>query len=152
MNWRSRLLGFINFWPPLLFSGIKIVQLSKDYRYIKVRLKLRFWNANYVGTQFGGALFMMTDPFYMLMLLRNMPEYTVWDKAAHIYYLKPGRTNVFAEFMLTEEDLQGIRTTLEQQEKMVWIRRIPIKDATGEVIAEVEKVISIHKKTSVTRQ
>ena len=38
-------------------------------------------NRNYVGTHFGGSLFAMTDPFYMLMMMRNLgPDYIVWDK------------------------------------------------------------------------
>ena len=32
-------------------------------------MKLRFPNGNYVGTHFGGSLFALTDPFYMLILI-----------------------------------------------------------------------------------
>lgn len=147
MSYKSLLLRFINLWPPFLFSGIKVTKRSKDYRSITVKLKLRFWNANYVGTQYGGAMFSMTDPFYMLMLILNLgPAYTVWDKSAKIRYLKPGRSDVTAEFQLTEEDLASIRTAVQQQGKIEWTRTIQIKDNKGDIIAEVDKVISIKKK------
>lgn len=148
MRTRSYLLPFINLWPPFLFTGIKIQKVSKDYRQMTIRLKLRFWNSNYVGTQYGGSMFSMTDPFYMLMLLQNLgPKYSVWDKSASIRYLKPGRSDLFAEFKLTEDDLKTIQTTLENQDKMEWNRTIEIKDKNGELIAAVDKILSI-KKTS----
>lgn len=144
---RKRLLWIWNFWPPFLFTGIKITEVSEDYRHVKVKLKLRFWNANYVGTQYGGSIFSMSDPFYMVMLIRNLGQkYTVWDKSAHITYLKPGKTDLFAEFNLTEEDLASIRLTLETEKSMLWNRKVEIKDANGAMIAEVAKEIYIRKK------
>ena len=91
---------------------------------------------------------MMTDPFYMVMFLQNLgSEYIVWDKAASIRYLKPGRTDVVAHFQLTEEILNGVRKTLETQEKMDWTTTVQIKDLKGEVIAEVDKIVYIRRKT-----
>lgn len=146
MNIKSYLVRFWNLWPPLLFSGIKVIERTPDYRSLKVKLKLRFWNSNYLGTQFGGSIYAMTDPFYMVMLIKNLgPSYHVWDKAAKVRYLKPGRTDLFADFHLSEEDLSAIKATLVDQEKMEWIRKIDIKDKNGEIVADVEKLISIKK-------
>jgi hypothetical protein len=89
----------------------------------------------------------MADPFYMVMLIENLGKnYSVWDKSASIVYLKPGRTDVFTEFHLTEEDLTEMRQTLEKQDKMEWKRTIQIRDKQDQVIATVEKVISIKKR------
>jgi hypothetical protein len=63
---------WINFWPPFLGMGIRIKHIAPDMKAVDVEMKLRFWNANYVGTHFGGSLFAMTDPFYMLMLMANL--------------------------------------------------------------------------------
>lgn len=148
INWRSWLLSLINFWPPFLFAGIKIVKRSKDYRYIRVKLKLRFWTENYVGTQYGGSMFSMTDPFYMLMLMKNLGKtYEIWDKTTTIHYLKPGRSDLTAEFILTEEDLIQIRKTVKEHGKMNWSRKIQIKDKNQTVVADVEKIISIKKSS-----
>ena len=149
MNWRDYLLPFWSLWPPFLFSGIRVKILSKDFRHIRTTLKLRFYTANFVGTQFGGSLFAMTDPPYMIMLIKNLgPQYSIWDKSATIRYLKPGRTHVTAEFILTEDDLNEIRTQLQDKDRIIWERTVQIKDLNGEVVAEVDKVISIKKKGS----
>jgi hypothetical protein len=92
---------WINLWPPFLGMGIRIRRIAPDMKAVDVEMKLRFWNANYVGTHFGGSLFAMTDPFYMLMLMANLGrDYIVWDKAATIRYKKPGRGTVRAEFRI----------------------------------------------------
>ena len=76
---------YMNVWPPFAGAGIRVVRLDADWRAIDVEMKLRFWNSNYVGTHYGGSLYSMTDPFYMLMLIENLGrEYVVWDKAATI--------------------------------------------------------------------
>lgn len=147
MKIKSYILSLINFWPPFLFAGIQIIKCTKNFRHIVVKLKLRFWNKNYVGTQFGGSLFSMTDPFYMLMLIKNLGhEYVIWDKEAKIRYLKPGKSDVTAEFLLTEKDLDDIRQTVHEHGHMNWKREIEIKDKNQEIIAHVEKIISIKLK------
>lgn len=151
LNYRALPLPWIfklwNFWFPFLGAGIKLNKVSDDLRFVQTKLKLRFWNQNYVGTQYGGSMFSMTDPIYMVMLIQNLgKEYIVWDKAASIRYLKPGKTDVTADFLLTDEILNNIRTTLQAQEKMDWNATVLIKDINGEIIAEVQKVLFIKKK------
>ena len=90
----------INLYPPYLGAGIHIARISNDYRDLLVTMKLRFYNRNYVGTHFGGSLYAMIDPFYMLMLMQMLgPEYIVWDKSATIEFKKPGRGTVSAHFL-----------------------------------------------------
>lgn len=151
MSYRALPLKWIfklwNFWPPFLAAGIRLRQVSDDFKFVQTQLKLRFWNQNYVGTQYGGSLFSMTDPIYMVMLIHNLgSDYIVWDKAASIQYLKPGRTDVTADFELTDEILDSIRNQLKTSEKMNWTTKVLIKDKNNEVIAEVEKVLFIRKK------
>ncbi len=144
MDIRMRLL---NWWPPFLLSGIKIIKKSPDFRQATVRLKLHFWNCNYFGTQYGGLLYSMTDPLYVLMLIHNLgSQYSIWNKASLIRFVKPGRTDVFAEFLLVEEDLEQIRQTLKDNEKMEWIRTVNILDKEGNKVAEIEQTISIKVK------
>ena len=138
---------WINFWPPFLGAGICVKYIAPDMKAIDVEMKLRWWNANYVGTHFGGSLFAMTDPFYMLMLMANLGrEYIVWDKAATIRYRKPGKGTVRAEFHLSDTQIDEIREKLEIFPKYEAVFSIEVKDEVGVVIAEVEKVLHVRKK------
>jgi acyl-coenzyme A thioesterase PaaI-like protein len=110
-------------------------------------MKMHFWNANYVGTHFGGSLFAMTDAFYMLMLMANLgPDYIVWDKAATIRYRKPGKGTVRAEFRLSDSQIDDIREKLKTLPKVEPVLTVEVKDDSGVLIAEVEKVLHVRKK------
>jgi hypothetical protein len=138
---------WINLWPPFMGMGIRIKHIASDMKTIDVEMKLRFWNANYVGTHFGGSLFAMTDPFYMLMLMANLgPGYIVWDKAATIRYKKPGSGTVRAEFRLFDNQIGDVREKLNTLPKYEPVFMVEVKDEAGIVIAEVEKVLHVRKK------
>ncbi len=138
---------WINLWPPFLGAGIRVKYIAPDMKAADVEMRLRFWNANYVGTQFGGSLFAMTDAFYMLMLMANLGhDYIVWDKAATIRYRKPGKGTVRAEFRLSDSQIEDIREKLKSLPKYEPVFSVEVKDAAGVVIAEVEKVLHVRKK------
>lgn len=141
------MLKFINFWPPFLGAGIRVKKISQDFRDITVEMKLRPWNRNYVGTQFGGSIYSMTDPFYMLMLLQNLgDEYIVWDKAATVRFLKPGKGKLTAEFNLTQQRIDEIKHAADTGHKTEPVFKVEIKDAEGVVVAEVDKVLYVRRK------
>ena len=139
------MLRFINIWPPFLAAGIRVRWHSA--RSVDVEMKLRPWNRNYVGTHYGGSLYSMTDPFYMLMLMENLGRgYIVWDKAASIRFRKPGKGKVKAEFRLSDAQLDEIRDKLTTQEKYEPTFLVEVKDEVGDVVAEVQKVLHIRRK------
>ena len=143
----AHLRRLVNLWPPFLGAGIRIKHIAPDMKSVDVEMKLRFWNANYVGTHFGGSLFAMTDAFYMLMLMANLDrDYIVWDKASSIRYRKPGKGTVRAEFRLTEAQLDDIREKLDTLPKYEPVFSVEIKDEQGTVIAEIVKVLHVRKK------
>ncbi len=144
------MLRCINIWPPFLGAGIRVRWRSN--RDVDVEMKLRFFNRNYVGTHYGGSLYSMTDPFYMLMLMENLGrDYIVWDKAASIRFRKPGKGRVRAEFRLIDAQLDEIREKLKVQEKYEPTFLVAVKDEAGDVVAEVTKVLHVRRKESVQR-
>jgi Domain of unknown function (DUF4442) len=138
---------FLNLWPPFLGAGIRVKRLSSDWKEIDVEMKLRRWNANYVGTHYGGSLYSMTDPFFMVMLIENLGrDYIVWDKSASIRFRKPGRGTVSANFRVSDDQIDEIKQALESQEKIERTFAIEVKDTSGVVIAEVEKLLHFRRK------
>lgn len=141
---------WVNLWPPFVGMGIRVKHIAPDMKAVNVEMNLRFWNANYVGTHFGGSLFAMTDPFYMLMLMANLGrDYVVWDKAATIRYKKPGRGTVRAEFRLSDSQIDDVREKLATLPKYEPVFFVEVKDGAGVVIAEVEKMLHVRKKKAV---
>ena len=144
---KQHMRWLLNLWPPFLGAGIRVRRLQPDWKEIDVEMKLRFWNANFVGTHYGGSLYSMTDPFYMLMLIENLGrDYIVWDKSASMRFRKPGKGKVAAAFRLSDEQVEGIRQALRSQDKVEPKFVVEVKDDTGVVIAEVEKILHVRKK------
>jgi acyl-coenzyme A thioesterase PaaI-like protein len=145
----TRLRRWINFWPPFLGAGIRVEHIAPDMKAIDVEMKLRWWNANYVGTQFGGSLFAMTDAFYMLMVMANLGDgYIVWDKAATIRYKRPGRGTVRAEFRLSDSQVDDIREKLKTLLKYEPVFTVEVRDECGVLVAEVEKLLHVRRRDS----
>jgi hypothetical protein len=139
------MLRLINIWPPLAAAGIH-VRWGPDMKSADVEMKLRPWNRNFVGTHYGGSLYSMTDPFYMLMLISNLSsDYIVWDKAAHIRFRKPGKGKVRAEFRLTDAQLDDICEQLKTLPKYEPTFLVEVKYESGDVVAEVQKVLHVRK-------
>ncbi len=137
----------MNLWPPFLGAGIRVKRLQPDWKEIAVEMKLRRWNSNYVGTHYGGSLYSMTDPFFMLMLIENLGrDYIVWDKSASIRFRKPGEGKVSAIFRLSDQQIEEIRQALKTQEKVDREFTVEVKDESGTVIAEVQKLLHVCKK------
>ena len=144
---QSILLKLINFWPPYLGAGIRVKKMSQDMRAIDVEMKLRWWNKNYIGTQFGGSLYAMAAPFYMLMLIKNLgKEYIIWDKAATVRFKRPGKDRVHAQFRLTQEHIDSIRKQADLGPKTEPLLQVLIKDDAGNIIAEIDKTLHVRKK------
>lgn len=137
----------LNVWPPFLFTGIHVAELTPDYRHARVELRMRFWNRNYVGTHFGGSLFAMTDPFWMLLVLHQLGrDHYVWDKAAEIEFVKPGRGTVWTRFDLDDATLAGLRQAASGGGKVLHWFENEILDAQGEVVARVRKQVYVRLK------
>jgi acyl-coenzyme A thioesterase PaaI-like protein len=143
----STLRLWMNLWPPFLFSGIRVVAISQDFRHVRVELRQHWYNRNYVGTHFGGSLFAMADPFRMIPLLRVLGrDYIVWDRASEIEFLKPGRGTVTAEFNLDDTTVEEIRfATADAQKHLRWFETDLTNDA-GEVVARVRKQVYVRRK------
>lgn len=145
----TTVLRLMRFWPPFFGAGIKVYSFNAELTEITVEMKLRFWNKNYVGTHFGGSLYSMTDPFYMLMLLYLLGrDYIVWDKSASIRYKKPAKGTVYATFKLTADKLQLIREEVDLHLKTEQEFTVKVVNQEKEVVAEVTKLVYVAQKHS----
>jgi acyl-coenzyme A thioesterase PaaI-like protein len=145
---REWLLKMMNFYPPFLGAGIR-TRLSRDRRTFEVRMKLGFFNRNYVGTHFGGSLYAMCDPFFMLLLIPALgPEYVVWDKTATIRFLRPGRGTVRATFHIPEDRIEEIRREADRAASVEPHFTAQVIGEDGQVVAEVDKVLYVRRRRS----
>jgi acyl-coenzyme A thioesterase PaaI-like protein len=138
-----------NIWPPLLFAGARVEHIAPDFRHIRVRLAKSPLTANMFGTQFGGSMFAMTDPFWVMMLSQNLgPGYTVWDRRAEIEFVRPGRTALTTEFVLADSDVRDIRGSAGSGDKVLRWFGNEIRDREGILVARVRKQVYVRRNAS----
>jgi acyl-coenzyme A thioesterase PaaI-like protein len=135
----------INFYPPLLGAGIRSRRI--DELTIHVEMKLTALNRNIVGVHFGGSLYAMCDPWFMLIMMRALgSDYIVWDKAASIKFVSPGRGTVKAVFQIPQERVNEIRAVADRGEKIEPTFSVDVLCKQGQVVAHVEKLLYVRKK------
>jgi acyl-coenzyme A thioesterase PaaI-like protein len=133
---------FLNVYPPYLGAGVRVRELGPLG--FESSMRLRFWNQNYYGTHFGGSLYAMCDPFFVLVLTRNLgSHYIVWDKSATIRFRRPGRGRVTARFEVTKEQIEQLRAEIDAKGKLEVPFQVKVRDEREEVVAEIDKVIHV---------
>ncbi|TYP99887.1 uncharacterized protein DUF4442 [Tenacibaculum adriaticum] len=125
----------------------RIIYTSDDLLDVKIKIPISYKNKNYVGSVFGGSLFSATDPIYMIQLLHILgDDYVVWDKSAEIKYRRPAKSNAYAEFVFTSEEIENIKKDIAEKKEIDLIKKLNITDGEKTVFCELEKIIYIADK------
>jgi acyl-coenzyme A thioesterase PaaI-like protein len=152
-SWHTRFTrwGF-NLFPAYRGTGGRIAYIASDWSEIRIRLPLTWRTRNYVGTIFGGSIYGAIDPIYMIMLIKILGSgYVVWDKAATVRFLRPGRATLFATFRLAPDEIAAIRSEVAATGRSQRTFPVELVTASGELCATVEKAISIRGRDSAGR-
>ncbi|MEM9053392.1 MAG: DUF4442 domain-containing protein [Bacteroidota bacterium] len=139
--------GF-NYSPMYRRTTAKIVDVTEDLMYVKIKLPISYKNRNYANTIFGGSMFAAVDPISMVQLVNILDnKYIVWDKSAEIQFKRPGKEDLFAEFTFTSEEVEDIKSRVAKEGEIEIPKEILLttKDKE-EVIARVQKMIYVADK------
>ena len=148
-SFKSRRFRWLfNFFPAYRGTGGRVIYISDDFHEVKVKLPLNWRTRNYVGTIYGGSIYASIDPIYMLMLMHIIgDDYIVWDKAAKIRFKKPGRETLYADFLLTLDEISEIKRLAETEKSIDRVYNLELKDKNGVAHAFIEKTLYISKKS-----
>ncbi|UUS60556.1 MULTISPECIES: DUF4442 domain-containing protein [unclassified Acinetobacter] len=137
----------LNHYAPYKGAGISIDKIDLANYHIRVKMPLTHKNQNIVGVHFGGSLYSMVDPFYMLILMHHLgSRYIVWDKAANIQFLSPGRGTVYADIQLDPNEINHIKNLADNHAPVLRNYSLNIFDEAGLRIAEIQKTLYIRRK------
>lgn len=134
-------------YPPLFFQRIWVQHFGKDFRSVQVKIDKSFLNKNYNGSIFGGTIFAASDPFHALLfdqiLQRKGFKIRVWLKSGEIKYLKPARSNLYINIVISDEDISEAETALKTIGKFVKTFSIEMYNAEGDLCVSVKNEIYI---------
>ena len=137
----------LTWFAPYWGTGIRVAEVAPDFSRIVMHMRATVLNRNAFGTHFGGSLYSMCDPFYCLMLVARLgSSYVVWDQAARIEFMKPGRGQVQAVFEWSDAQIEAIRVQAASGQKVLPEREVLVTDEAGDVVARVHKTVYVRLK------
>lgn len=143
----KKMRWMFNLFPAYWGSGATVTYIDATYKELRVKLPLSWRTRNYVGTIYGGSMYASIDPMYMLMLMRILgKEFVVWDKAANIRFRRPGQTTLYANFIITDEQVAEIMRQVKENGQTDYIFDLDMVDKDGKVHVQFEKTIYIADK------
>lgn len=139
--------GF-NLSPMYRRSTAKIVEVSDDILNVRIKLPLSYKNRNYVNSIFGGSMFSAVDPIPMVQLMNIIGDrYVVWDKSAEIFFKRPAKENLYADFSYSQEELEGIKEQVAKKQEIDIVKTTFLTNKDRSVVfCEVRKTIYIADK------
>ena len=138
--------GF-NLSPMYRRTTAKLIEVSDDLHFVKIRIKLNWKNRNYAGSIFGGSMLSATDPIYMIQLIQILgDQYVVWDKAVTAKYKRPGKGTIYGEFIFTAEEIKTIKQNVAEQKQYDIVKDMVLVNAKNETVAEFSKTLYIAEK------
>lgn len=106
--------------PAFVATGGEIVFVSDDLLEVHTKFNLNENTMNYHKSGFGGAIYSSLDPIYPLQFIHILGDkYVVWDLAAKIDYLKPIYNDVYARFLLTQDQIDTIKEEIKIKNRTV---------------------------------
>ena len=133
---KSKVLKYgMNLSPMYRRTTAKVIYISEDFKEIKIKLPFSYKNANYVNTIFGGSMFSAVDPFPMTQLMNLIgDEYVVWDKAAEIFFRRPAKEDLFADFIYTDEEIDEIKKKSQEQDEFEIIKSTKLTNKDKSIV------------------
>ncbi len=146
-NRQIYMYGF-NWSPMYRRTTAKLIEVSEDLHYVRIKIPLNWKNRNYAGSIFGGSMLSATDPIYMVQLIHILgDDFVVWDKSATIKYKRPAKETVYCEFIFSIEEIESIKQSILKKNEMELLKSTHLTNARNEVFAEVSKIIYIADKS-----
>ena len=138
--WQTR--GLLNFFPPWLFQGIRLVELDPEFRRCVVRVRRSRLTRNLQGTTFGGTIFAAADPMFAILYWQILAHRGIrvqaWVRSATVRYLKPAATALTLEFALTDGDVAQAVEALDREGRYARHHLVEARDTAGVLCATAE--------------
>jgi acyl-coenzyme A thioesterase PaaI-like protein len=92
--------------------GVRVIELSEDWRRAEILLPLTRFNRNPGGGMFGGAIAALADPIAALSCNRVFPGHSVWTRALRLDFVREARGDLLLRFAMRSDQEQRIGAEL----------------------------------------
>lgn len=129
--------------PALRPLGIRVSELSPDWRWVRITLPLRGRNRNPGASMFGGAIAALADPVAALSCARVFDDYPVWTRAMMVDFRREGRTDLELRFDFDSSQESEIRAELQRRGRATPTFEYGFYDTQDRLCALVRNTVAI---------
>ena len=104
--WRAPFLSDakrIEWFPPFWLMRIKVLELSGNWRVVRIRLPRTWISKNSGGSIFGGFQASLADPIAAMACVRMFPGFSVWTRSLALDFQLEGNTDLELRFDFSPE-------------------------------------------------
>ncbi|MEF3077013.1 DUF4442 domain-containing protein [Methylobacter sp. Wu1] len=147
--WNSRWLTDkqrIKWYPAFWLMRLKVLEISPDWRTVRILLRHSWIATNTGGSLFGGFQACLADPIAAMCCVKVFPGYSVWTRSLHLDFRHEGRTDLELRFTLSADQEQQIREELERKGRSTPEFTYAFYQSEGTLCTEVKARIAIRPK------
>lgn len=135
----------LEFYPPFLFMGAKVLDASDNYQFLHIRLPLRWYAKNMHGTMFGGFVCAVSDPLPALMCSRIFPKSEVFTKSHLVEFLRPARSALEVKIKISDKQVSEMKKHLDETSRATHTFEFFFKDKRGRDVAWVKNTVFLRR-------
>ena len=147
--WRAPFLSDarrIEWFPPFWLMRIKVLELSGNWRVVRIRLPRTWISKNSGGSIFGGFQASLADPIAAMACVRMFPGFSVWTRSLALDFQSEGNTDLELRFDFSPEQEALIRDELESKGRSTPMFEYAYFSADGNRCTLVKSSVAIRPK------
>lgn len=136
----------LELYPPFFLMRIDVLEISDDWRRVRIRLPLNALSRNPGGVMFGGYQAALADPVAALACANLFPGYDVWTRAMTVDFRKGGATDLELRFDFPEDMESAIAEELERRGRATPTFEYGFHLADGTLCTAISNTVAIRPK------
>lgn len=130
-------------FAPFRMMEVKILELSPDWRKIRLSLPLSKAAINHQGTMFGGFIASLADPIAALSCGKLFPGYAAWTRKLTVDFKRAGTSDLELRFEFPKELEPLISKDLKENNRSTPTFNYAYYLKNGKTCAEIECVVAL---------
>ena len=133
----------LELYPPFFLTGVKVVELSQDWRRVRLLLPLRFISRNAGGAMFGGYQAALADPIAALACVRSFPGFAIWTRRLQLDFRRQWATDLELRFAFDPQAEHSVREDLERRGRSTQTFGMAFHLSDGTPCTQIENTVAL---------
>lgn len=136
----------LEWYPPWWLMRIKVLEISNNWRQVRIQLPLTWISKNMGNSMFGGFQASLADPIAPLACARVFEGYSVWTRHLSVDFIRPGSTDLEMRFDFPADTEEKIKTQLKKKGRSTPSFTYGFYTSDGELCTQVICVVAIRPR------